>query len=57
MRPQASNFIKKRLWHRCFPVNFVKVLKTGFYTENFWTTASKDTKIMMLFVEVRAGFT
>ena len=30
---QTCNFIKKetkRLWHRCFPVNFVKFLKTPF---------------------------
>ena len=25
-RPAA--LLKKRLWHRCFPVNFVKFLKT-----------------------------
>ena len=28
--PKACNFIKKRLWHRCFPVNFAKVLRTLF---------------------------
>ena len=28
--PQACNFIKKRLWHRCFPVNFAKFLRTPF---------------------------
>ena len=27
---QASNFIEKRLWHRCFPVNFMKFLRTPF---------------------------
>ena len=27
-RPQACNFIKKRLWRRCFPVNFTKFLRT-----------------------------
>ena len=28
----SSNFVKKkRLWHRCFPVNFVKFLRTAFY--------------------------
>ena len=27
---EACNFIKKRLWHRCFPVNFVKFLRTPF---------------------------
>ena len=28
--PKACNFIKKRLWHRCFPVNFVKFLRIPF---------------------------
>ena len=26
----GCNFIKKRLWHRCFPVNFAKFLRTPF---------------------------
>ena len=30
---QAS-FIKKRLWRRCFLVNFVQFLRTPFFTEN-----------------------
>ena len=25
---KACNFIKKRLWHRCFPVNLAKFLRT-----------------------------
>ena len=28
--PQACNFIEKRLWHMCFPVNFEKFLRTPF---------------------------
>ena len=31
---QASNFIKKRLQHRCFPVKFAKFLRTPFFTEH-----------------------
>ena len=27
---------KKRLWHRCFLVNFVKFLRTPFLTEHIW---------------------
>ena len=27
---KACNFIKKKLWHRCFPVNFWKFLRTPF---------------------------
>ena len=29
-RPQPATLLKKRLWHRCFPVNFVKFLRTLF---------------------------
>ena len=32
--------LKKRLWHRCFPVNITKFLRTPFLTEHFWATAS-----------------
>ena len=34
LRP--STLLKKRLWHRCFPVNFVKFLRTPFYIEHLW---------------------
>ena len=27
-------FLKRRLWHRCFPVNFVKFLRTSFLKEH-----------------------
>ena len=30
----ASNVIKKRLQHRCSPVNFAKFLRTAFFIEN-----------------------
>ena len=26
-----ATLLKKRLWHRCFPVNFVKFLRTPIY--------------------------
>ena len=26
-----ASLLKKRLWHRCFPVNFVKFLRTPFF--------------------------
>ena len=32
LRP--STLLNKRLWHRCFPMNFVKSLRTPFYKEN-----------------------
>ena len=31
LQAEACNFIKKRLWHRCFHVNFVKFIRTPFY--------------------------
>ena len=39
---QSPFFIKvaglrqERLWHRCFPVNFAKFLRTAFITEHIW---------------------
>ena len=42
-----ATLLKKRFWHRCFPVNFRKFLRTPFYTEHFWwlllTIHEKDT--------------
>ena len=32
LRP--ATLLKKRLWHRCFPVHFAKFLKTNFLTEH-----------------------
>ena len=31
-----ATLLKKRLWHRCFPVNFAKFLTTPFFTEHLW---------------------
>ena len=30
-----QTLLKKRLWHRCFPANFAKFLKTPFLQNNF----------------------
>ena len=32
LRP--ATLLKKRLWHRCFPRNFVKFLRTSFFIEH-----------------------
>ena len=32
--PRPGTLLKKRLWHRCFPVNSVKSLRTPFLTEH-----------------------
>ena len=34
LRP--ATLLKKRLWHRCFPVKFAKFLRTPFFTEHLW---------------------
>ena len=31
---RPANLLKKRLWHRCFLVKFVKVLRTTFFIEH-----------------------
>ena len=37
----AATLLKKRLWHRCFPVNFAKFLRTAVFIEHlcgcFWS--------------------
>ena len=33
---RLATLFKKRLWHRCFPVNFVKFLRTPFYEHLWW---------------------
>ena len=39
---QTSGLLKKRLWHKCFPVNFAKFLKTHFLTEHLVVAASEQ---------------
>ena len=34
LRP--ATLLKKRIWRRCFPVNFDKFLKTTFFIEQLW---------------------
>ena len=41
LRP--ATLLKRRLLHRCFPVNCVKFLRTFFLTEHLWTTASASS--------------
>ena len=46
--PRPATLLKKRLWHRCFPVNFVKFPRTPFFTEHLWTTASEPGRETLL---------
>ena len=43
-QPQACNFSKKRLSHRCFPVNFTKFLRTLFFRTPL--VAASDKRIV-----------
>ena len=42
------SFLTKRIWNKCFPVNFMKFPRTLFFTEHLWVTASK---IKALFIQ------
>ena len=45
----SYSFIKKRLWHRCFPVNFATFLRTPFLTEHLrWLLLTVYWKISCL---------
>ena len=42
---QPATLFKKRLWHRCFPANFAKFLRTPFLTEHLrWLLPIKDLR-------------
>ena len=45
-KPPAT-LLKKRLWHRCFPVNFAKFLKTPFFTEHLWWLLLKHYLVLL----------
>ena len=44
LRP--ASLLKKRFWHRCFPVNFLKFLRTPFFAEHLWRTTSARMTLM-----------
>ena len=33
---RLATLLKKRLWHRCFPLNFAKFFRTPIFTEHRW---------------------
>ena len=45
--------LKKKLWHRCFPVNFAKFLKTPFLTEPFRQVFLNKKAIAQQFSKVK----
>ena len=65
---RSATLLKKRLWHRCFPVNFTKFLRTPFLTEHLlwllleFTTSKteikrKRTKWIILILFLVTGIT
>ena len=36
LQARPATLLKKSLWHRCFPVNFAKLLRTPFFIEHLW---------------------
>ena len=36
LQAPPATLLKKRLWHKCFPVNFAKLLTTPFLIEHLW---------------------
>ena len=53
---RTATLLKKRLWPRCFPVNFLKFLRTTFFTEHVWTTASVCFIYFEVFKQFRSIF-
>ena len=47
LRP--ANLLKKRLWHRCFPVKFAKILRTHFLQNTSWQLLLHFGKILETF--------
>ena len=44
-----SLLLKKRLWHRCFPVNFVKFLRTPYSTKHLqWLLLEKAFRLNVI---------
>ena len=46
---KVATLLKKRLWHRRFPMNSAKFLRTPFFTEHLQTTTS--VHVTYIFVE------
>ena len=50
VRPQPATLLKKGFWHRCFPVNLAKFLRTPFLKEHFrWLLLLLDCFIQYIY--------
>ena len=55
LRP--ATLLKRRLWRRCFPVNFVKFLKTPFLQNTSGRLLLQDRKEKRLFLRMQGNST
>ena len=52
---RTVTLLKKRPWHRCFPVNFSKFLRTPSVTEHLWWLLLKTPVNQLIFREELVG--
>ena len=50
LRP--ATLLKKRIWGRCFPVNFLKFLWTSFHIEHLWWLLQTLVKTNLILVKI-----
>ena len=55
LKPRASLLFKERFWHRCFPVNFAKFIRTSFFNRTplgdyFCKSLSRLGSICFIFI-------
>ena len=46
---RPATLLNKRLWHRCFTVNFAKISLKTLFTEHLWTTACEFITETLIF--------
>ena len=51
-----SLFFNKRIWHRCFPMNFANLLRTPFFIEPLWLLLLKPVIWFHLHVLISTCF-
>ena len=42
---KPATLLKKRLWYRCFPVNFANLLRIPFFVEHLWWLSLNEINI------------
>ena len=55
LQAETWNFIKKELWHKPFPVNSTKILKTPFLNRTTPVAASVASSSIKLAINLKVG--